>query len=373
MHLSPRISRLARDSRPAGASRPAGTTPSPRSGRTRRTTLAAVGALAAAGLLLTGCSSGSPSGADSSATAGDAAAGATADAGELTPVTVGLLPIATSSAVPLGIEEGIFEEHGLDVTIQSGQGGAALLPAVSAGSMEFAVGNPQSILLANSQGLDMKIIAGYSTSYENVDDPEDLAPSGVVSMADSGITSWGDLAGKRVAVNTLNTQGHLTIMQSVEAAGGDPASVEFTEIAFPDQLAQLEQGNIDAAWFPEPFLNQARSQDDIHFIGDSLRAIDNLYSMVTFTSGNYAEANPEVVDAFRAAIAESTELAMSDEEAFRATIVDFTGMDAAVVDELNLEYLSADLDRTVLEELSAAAHRYGFLETEPDLDQTILD
>lgn len=337
--------------------------------RTTRSTLAVLGMLTAAGLALTGCSGGSPSGAGSS----PATNGASADSGDLTPVTVGLLPIATSAAVPLGIEEGIFEKHGLDVTIQSGQGGAALLPAVSSGTMEFAVGNPQSILLANGQGLDMKIIAGYSTSYENVDDPEDKAPSGVVALADSEISTWADLEGKRVAVNTLNTQGHLTIMQSVEADGGDPESVEFTEIGFPDQLAQLEQGNIDAAWFPEPFLNQARSQDDIRFIGDSLRAIDNLYSMVTFTSGAYAEANPEVVDAFRDAIAESTELAMTDEEAFRSAIVDFTGMDAEVVGALNLEYLSADLDRSVLAELSATAHKFGFLDSEPDLDQTILD
>ncbi|MEV4901100.1 ABC transporter substrate-binding protein [Citricoccus sp. NPDC055426] len=343
--------------------------PRTRTVRTPRTALTTLSTLAAAGLLLTACSAGSPSGAGASSPAAEAAA----DSGELTPVSVGLLPIATSAAVPLGIEEGIFEKHGLDVTIQSGQGGAALLPAVSSGTMEFAVGNPQSILLANSQGLDIRIIAGYSRSYENVDDPEDQAPSGVVTLEDSGISSWADLEGQRVAVNTLNTQGHLTIMQSVAAEGGDPETVEFTEIGFPDQLAQLEQGNIDAAWFPEPFLNQARSQDDIRFIGDSLRAIDDLYSMVTFTDGEYAEANPEVVDAFRAAIAESTELAMTDEEAFRGAIVDYTGMDAEVVGALNLEYLSADLDRSVLEELSATAHKFGFLDSEPDLDQTILD
>lgn len=335
-----------------------------------RAILVTLSTMAVAGLVLTGCSSGSPSGSDASSTGTSAAS---ADSGDLTPVSVGLLPIATSAAVPLGIEEGIFEKHGLDVTIQSGQGGAALLPAVSSGTMEFAVGNPQSILLANSQGLDIKIIAGYSTSYENVDDPEDQAPSGVVTLKDSGISSWADLEGRRVAVNTLNTQGHLTIMQSVEAAGGDPEAVEFTEIGFPDQLAQLEQGNIDAAWFPEPFLNQARSQEDVRFIGDSLRAIDNLYSMVTFTNGDYAEANPEVVESFRDAIAESTELAMTDEEAFRGAIVDYTGMEAEVVGALNLEYLSADLDRSVLEELSSTAHKFGFLDSEPDLDQTILN
>ncbi|VXB84697.1 ABC transporter substrate-binding protein [Citricoccus sp. K5] len=337
--------------------------------RITRTALTTMTTLAAAGLLLTGCSGGSPSGTDSSAPAENAAAGTE----ELTPVTVGLLPIATSAAVPLGIDEGIFEKHGLDVTIQQGQGGAALLPAVSSGTVEFAVGNPQSILLANSQGLDIKIIAGYSTSYENVDDPEDQAPSGVIALEESGISSWADLEGKRVAVNTLNTQGHLTIMQSVEADGGDPEQVEFTEIGFPDQLAQLEQGNIDAAWIPEPFLSQGRAQEGIQFIGDSLRAIDGLYSMVTFTNGDYAEANPEVVAAFRDATTESTELAMADEDAFREAIVDYTGMDAAVVDSLNLEYLSGELDRTILEDLSATAHKFGFLDSEPDLDQTILD
>ncbi|MFV0372663.1 ABC transporter substrate-binding protein [Microbacterium sp.] len=332
-----------------------------------RTRLRTIALLTGAALALgfAGCSSGTLSG-DEQTPAGDGT-------GASTPVTVGLLQIATSSAVPMGIDEGIFAAHGLDVDIQLGQGGAALLPAVSSGSIQFAVGNPLSVLVAASQGLDMRIIAGYSTSYENVDDPEDLAPSGVVVRTDSGITTWQDLEHKTVAVNALNTQGDLTIMSSVEDDGGDPEAVTFTEIAFPDQLAQLEQGNIDAAWIPEPFLSQARATEGITFIGDALRAIPGLYSMVTFTTGDYAAANPDVVAAFRASIAESTDRAMDDQSAFRAAIVDFTGMDAAVVDGLNLEYLSADLDRSVLEDLSATAYAYGFIDSEPDLDTVVLD
>lgn len=316
-------------------------------------------ALAAAAVLtITACSSGSLSGDET--TPPDNGNGST----ELTKVTVGLLPIAPAAAVQFGIDEGIFEKHGLDVEVQIGQGGAALLPAVSSQSIEFAVGNPLSVLVAASQGLEMQIIAGYSA----ITDP---APSGIVVMEDSGITTWKDLEGKTVALNAINTQGDLGTMGWVEKDGGNPANVEFTEIAFPDQLAQLEQGNIDASWIPEPFLSAALATEGVTWLGDPLTIIPDLYTMVTFTSTAYADANPEVVDAFAAAITESTELAMTDEAAYRASIVEFTGMPADVVENIRLEKLSGTLDRSIIEELSALALKYKFIENEPDLDAVI--
>jgi len=324
--------------------------------RKRLTGIAALAATAAPAL--TACSSGSLSGDET--TPPDNGNGST----ELTKVTVGLLPIAPAAAVQFGIDEGIFEKHGLDVEVQIGQGGAALLPAVSSQSIEFAVGNPLSVLVAASQGLEMQIIAGYSA----ITDP---APSGIVVMEDSGITTWKDLEGKTVALNAINTQGDLGTMGWVEKDGGNPANVEFTEIAFPDQLAQLEQGNIDASWIPEPFLSAALATEGVTWLGDPLTIIPDLYTMVTFTSTAYADANPEVVDAFAAAITESTELAMTDEAAYRASIVEFTGMPADVVENIRLEKLSGTLDRSIIEELSALALKYKFIENEPDLDAVI--
>lgn len=322
--------------------------------------------IASLGLALAACSGGSLSNDSNSGT------GSNTSSDDLTPVTVGLLQIATSSGVQIAIDEGIFEKHGLDVTVQFGQGGAALLPAVSSGSMQFAVGNPLSVLVAASQGLDMRVIAGYSTSYEDINAPLETAPSSTVVAADSGITSWTDLEGKTVAVNTLNTLGALTIMKAVDDEGGDSSQVTFTEIAFPDQLAQLEQGNIDAAWVPEPFLTGALADGNNVRLGDSLRAIDGLYSMVTFTSGEYADANPDVVAAFRDAITEATALAMEDGGLFRDTIVEFTGMDAATVDAINLEYLSGSLDQSILQELVDTSLTYDFLDQAPDLDAVVM-
>lgn len=329
----------------------------------KKLTLSAVAAIGAAGLLLTGCSGGSLS--------GDEGGGSEGGSGDLTPVTVGLLQIAPASVVQLGIDEGVFEEHGLDVDVQLGQGGAALLPAVSSGDIEFAVGNPLSVLTAASQGLDMRIIANYSRNYENPDDPEEDAPSALVVKEDSGIESYSDLEGKTVAVNALKTQGDLGTMAMVEQDGGDPSKVKFTEIAFPDQQAQLEQGNIDAAWIPEPFISKAKGTDGIVQLGDPLRAIDSLPTMVTFTSGDFAESDPETVAAFRDAITESAELAMSDDELYRQAVVDFTGMEADVVENANLEYISGELDPAVIEQLNDLAVKFEFIENPADLDTVI--
>ncbi|MCX6503054.1 MAG: ABC transporter substrate-binding protein [Microbacterium sp.] len=328
--------------------------------RTRRMT--AIAAVAAIGIMLTACSGGSLSGETANPDSD-------AESGELVPVTVGLLPIAAAAAVQMGIDAGAFEDQGLDVTVQIGQGGAALLPAVSSGDIQFAVGNPLSVLVAASQGLEMSIIAGYSS----VDVPADKLPTGVIVKADSGITTWKDLEGKKVAVNAFNTQGDLSIMGSVEQDGGDPNAVEFTEIAFPDQLAQLEQGNIDAAWVPEPFVGKALATDGLALLGEPMgNVIPGLSSMVTFTSTKYAEENPDIVEKFRAGIAASTDMAMADTDAYRDVIVSYTGMDAAVVANINLENLSADLDESIIEDLSTLALKYGFLEQEPDLSKVLL-
>ncbi|GAA3199775.1 ABC transporter substrate-binding protein [Microbacterium terregens] len=324
------------------------------------TRIAALAAVTAAGLMLAACSSGDLSGSETSAPTAEAEG-----SGELTPITVGLLQIAPSAAVQLGIDEGIFEKHGLDVTVQLGQGGAALLPAVSSGSIQFAVGNPLSVLVAASQGLEMSIVSGFSA----VADPP---PSGIVVKEDSGIASWKDLEGKTVALNAVNTQGDLTTKAYVEKDGGDPAAVNFIEIAFPDQLAQLEQGNIDASWIPEPFLSASLATEGVTFLGDPLTAIDGLYTMVGFSSTAYVEENPEIAEAFAAAITEATALAMDDTDRYRDTIVEFTGMPADVVKNIALENLSGDLDRGVIEELSAMALKYGFIDSEPDLDKVII-
>src|SRR5699024_7996523 len=137
--------------------------------------LSGLATAAAALLLLTACG-----GDDSNGNGADPGDDAAAETTEIREVTIGVLRIAPSVGVAYGIEHGIFEEHGFDVSYEISTAGAAMLPAVSARQFDFGVGNPLSVTTAVDQGLDMKIVSGYSNSLAEGNDV-----AGVVTRADS--------------------------------------------------------------------------------------------------------------------------------------------------------------------------------------------
>lgn len=286
---------------------------------------------------------------------------------ELQPLTIGVIPIAPSAPVQLALDEGIFEEYGLDVTLETAQGGAAMLPAVSGGSMDIGVGNPLSVILAQDQGLEMRILSGYSSSM-----PEGEDITGVAANSDAGIGSWADLAGKRVAVNTINGQGDLTIKEAVSQAGGDPEAVEFVEMPFQDMPAQLERGEIDAAWVPEPFLTQLINGEQTELVGYNYQdTVPGLDTMVTFSSAAFVEENPEVLENYEAAIAEALQFAQENPDSVRETLVSFLNMPEEVATELRLEEFDAEVDREELETLAELMQKYEVIENEANLDDII--
>jgi NitT/TauT family transport system substrate-binding protein len=319
--------------------------------------LFAAGAIAA--MALTGCGSGSPSGTATGTSPGSASTAG----GDLKKISVGVLSIAPSVAVQYGVDEGIFADHGLEVELQTGQGGAAMLPAVSTGTMNFSVGNPLSVMLAVDKGLDMKIVTGFSNSKAEGDDI-----NGVVAAKASGIASFGDLEDKTVAVNTLKTQGDLTIMESAAKAGADPAKVKFVEMPFPDMQAQLDRGSVDAIWLPEPFLTKALADTKNVLVGSpNQEALPGLPTMVSFTSGNFASQNADTVKSFREAMEETLEKAEQDPDALRALLPKFMNMDPAVAKNLKMETFDAEVPTEVLSDLGDLMVKYKYVEKEPDV------
>lgn len=310
----------------------------------------------AVALALAGCSDETSSSADT-------------DGGELQTVTVGVMPVAVTAAFEYGTEQGIFEQHGLDVDIQSGQGGAAALPAVSGGSLDLAIGNPLSIMIAADQGLDMRIVSGYAAPpIEN-----DMT-NGIVVQADSGIETWRDLEGKTVAVNAVQTQGDLVVKGAVANDGGDPDEVKFTELGFPDMEAQLEIGNVDAIWQPEPFLTANLNNPERANLGSANAAvIDELPPLVVFTSADYAEANSELLDTFESALAEVLEAASEDSDGFRQQVSEYLDMPMEVAEVMTLDELGTEIAPNALPELADLALEYGYIDDEVDLDTIVLD
>ncbi len=250
----------------------------------------ALGLIAATAIALTGCT-------DSDASSSDQ------KDGELRKVRVAALPITETAALWGGIKAGLFAKHGLQVEVLPAQGGAQAIPALINGDIDFAIGQPFGPFRADLQDLGVVMIGNYASSYAEGDDI-----NAVVASAKSGIKRPAELAGKRVSVNSLGAAGDVTIMAAVEKDGGDPSTIKFVEVAFPDAPAQLEAGNIDAAWVPEPFVTQLKGRGDTFIVAPYQAVVPGLTTLTTFTTTKKAESDAKLVDDFTAAMKETLDL-----------------------------------------------------------------
>ena len=325
----------------------------------KRATVCAAAA-AAAVLTLSACGSGSLSGDESTETAGAAGEG-------LTSMSVGVIPIVDTAPIWLGKEQGFFEDAGIDLEIQTTSGGAAAVPGVVSGDFQFAFGNVMSVMVANDKGLDVQFVAnGNSTTGDTSSDF-----GAVVVSADSDIEAPADLAGRTVSVNNLSNIGDTTIRKVVEDDGGDASSIKFVEVPFPDAPAALESGQVDAAWILDPFLTQS-VESGARVISYNFAETDpNLDISGYFTSAEYIEANPELVEKFTEAMNKSTVYAQENPEAVREVVGTYTKIDEAMRSKMVLPTFRVEFNRDAAAVLGDAATRYGTLSKAPDLDSIL--
>lgn len=279
-------------------------------------------------------------------------------------ISVAALPIVETSALWGAIKAGIFEEHGLDVEVVPAQGGAQAIPALLNGDIQFAIGQPFGPFRAGQQDLGIVVLTNYANSLE-----EGRDVNAVVASAASGITDIAGLAGKRVSVNSLGAAGDVTIMAAVKAAGGDPASIEFVEVAFPDAAAQLDAGNIDAAWVPEPFVSQIVGHGGALIMHPYQETIPGLPLLLTFTTADLISSDPDLIDDFSAAMADALDWATANEGDVRQAIKDNLEVPDVVADSVPLPVFTAELDKAKIKSLGELAVEMGVLDAVPDFDK----
>ncbi|MCQ1987366.1 ABC transporter substrate-binding protein [Arthrobacter sp. zg-Y844] len=310
-------------------------------------------------LALAACGSGSPS--------GEAEDTGEAGGGDLTQVTVGVIPIVDVAPIYLGVQEGFFEAEGLELELQPAQGGAAIVPAVMSGSMDFGFSNISSMLVAKSKGLDVQVVtAGAASTGE---DGADFG--GILVNPDAGIETAADLAGKKVAVNTLNNINDTTVRAAVRKAGGDPSGIEFVELAFPDMQAALERGQVDAIQVVEPFLTGGQNAGSVPIASNYVDTAEDLAVGAYFTTSAKAEDDAETVEKFTAAMNKSLEYAEENPDAVREVLLTYTKIDAETANALTLPSFTTEINRAGVETLAELSLSDGLISEEPKLDELL--
>jgi len=283
-------------------------------------------------------------------------------------VTVGVVPIVDVAAIHLGRRQGFFSAEKIDLDLASGQGGATIIPAVASGQFQFGFSNVTSLLLAQNKGLKLKIVAAGDSTTGTIG--KDFGA--VTVPRGSSITRPADLAGRRVAVNTLNNIGTTTVAKVVRDDGGDPTKITFVELGFPDMPGALAKKQVDAAWTVEPFLSIVRQQGATAVAWPFAGTDAKLMIAAYFTSARFAAANPDLVKRFSTAMNKSLAYAEAHPEQARAVLADYTKIDPKTAATLTMPRFPTEINADSLTLLGALAVKDGLLDTPPDVKALLL-
>jgi NitT/TauT family transport system substrate-binding protein len=201
-----------------------------------RITGASVVALLAAISLLCGCSSSNKTsaGSDSGSSAGSSSA-ASQPLEKVTYSVVVATPDPGQTFAYIPIAAGYFKDAGLDVTMSFNNGASAGVQQVLAGKAQFGLASPEAIFAAQSAGAKLTAFATNVT--------KSIYTVGV--LADSGITSYSQLKGKKIGVRNL-TSGAYPSAQEAMAQGG-ATGVQYVSVGTGGQAAQaLRSGQVQA-------------------------------------------------------------------------------------------------------------------------------
>jgi NitT/TauT family transport system substrate-binding protein len=298
--------------------------------------------------------------------AADAAAGSAPvppAAPELTKLTVATIPIVDVAPIYLGKQKGFFAEQGLDLTLQLAQGGAAIVPGVVSGQYQFGFGNVVSLLLAQSKGLPLKVVAaGNSTTGKQGADFGAL-----VTPAGSPLKTAKDLEGKTAASNTLNNIGDLCIRASVRKAGGDPSKVKFVEVAFPDVPPAMAEKRVDAAFAVEPALTVVKNQGGGVLASPFVDCSPDLMVAAYFTTKEYTEKNPDIVKRFAAAMNKSLTYAAEHPDEARAVLTTYTKINQETAAKLTLPRWTPEVNRASTDAVADLMVQDKLVAAKPDV------
>ena len=185
--------------------------------------------------------------------AGCASAAGTTGAGEeVTELRLGYFANVTHAPALVGLEEGLFEESlgDIDVTTSVFNAGPAAIEALTAGAIDatYIGPNPSINTFIQSGGESARIIAGAATG-------------GAALVVTPGIDSPGDLAGTTLASPQLGNTQDVALRvwladqgYETDTSGGGDVSVTPTENA--QTLTLFQEGELDGAWLPEPWVSR---------------------------------------------------------------------------------------------------------------------
>jgi ABC-type nitrate/sulfonate/bicarbonate transport system substrate-binding protein len=225
------------------------------------------------------------------------------------------------SAYYVAQQEGLFKKHGLDVRINTGPSGSAMVSFLINGQIESAFGS--EIAGVSNHNLDPNVVVvAQATRLVRW-----------IAIVGRNIDTLDQLKGKKIGV-ARGSGGEVFWLALIEKLKLNAADYTVVNVEAPEMVAALERGNIDAYAVWEPWVTRGLAAvKNTKVLKDQENILEQ--GVYIYMNLGWIKKNPEQAEAFMRALVEATDIINKDRKRAAKDVSDFLkSLDPPLVEQL---------------------------------------
>jgi len=225
------------------------------------------------------------------------------------------------SAYYVAQQEGLFKKHGLDVRINTGPSGSAMVSFLINGQIESAFGS--EIAGVSNHNLDPNVVVvAQATRLVRW-----------IAIVGRNIDTLDQLKGKKIGV-ARGSGGEVFWLALIDKLKLNAADYTVVNVEAPEMVAALERGNIDAYAVWEPWVTRGLAAvKNTKVLKDQENILEQ--GVYIYMNLGWIKKNPEQAEAFMRALVEATDIINKDRKRVAKDVSDFLkSLDPPLVEQL---------------------------------------
>lgn len=225
------------------------------------------------------------------------------------------------SAYYVAQQEGLFKKHGLDVRINTGPSGSAMVSFLINGQIESAFGS--EIAGVSNHNLDPNVVVvAQATRLVRW-----------IAIVGKNVESLDQLKGKKLGV-ARGSGGEVFWLALIDKLKLNPADYTVVNVEAPEMVAALERGNIDAYAVWEPWVTRGLAAiKNTKVLKDQEGILEQ--GVYIYMNLGWIKKNPEPAEGFMRALVEATDIINKDRKRAAKDVSDFLkSLDPPLVEQL---------------------------------------
>jgi len=195
-------------------------------------------------------------------------------------------------------EEGLFKKHGLDVRINTGPSGSAMVSFLVNGQIESAFGSEIAGIANHNLDPNVVVVAQAARLVR------------WIALVGRNIDSLEQLKGKKVGV-ARGSGGEIFWLAMLDKLKLNAADYTVVNVEAPEMVAALERGNIDAYAVWEPWVTRGlNAVKNTKVLKDQEGILEQ--GVFIYMNQGWIKKNPAAAEAFMRALVEATDIINKD-------------------------------------------------------------